>query len=150
MYYCFYDGDDGGGGGGGGGGHDDYCHCYSYGRYQELWVRWFQYGATCPIFRQHGARATEIWEYGPVAEGIVADLIRWRDSIRPYVQQEVAKLAATGRPVNRPLWWDFPTDANAWQVGCCGCRVAALALPAPLPVTISLAGWLQDAVQWMQ
>jgi alpha-D-xyloside xylohydrolase len=84
--------------------------------YQELWVRWFQYGATCPVFRQHGSRATEIWEYGPQAEGIVAGIIRWRASMRWYVKQELAKMAATGRPVNRPLWWDFPQDAQAWQV----------------------------------
>ena len=84
--------------------------------YRELWVRWFQYGATCPLFRQHGDRDTEIWLYGAQAEGIVADLIRWRASIKGYLQGEVAKLSATGRPINRPLAWDFPEDAAAWLV----------------------------------
>jgi len=30
--------------------------------YRELLVRWFQYGLTSPIFRQHGARPVEPWD----------------------------------------------------------------------------------------
>ena len=30
--------------------------------------------------------------------------------------QEMAKLNATGRPINRPLWWGFPQDADCWEV----------------------------------
>ena len=37
--------------------------------YQEVYVRWFQYGTFCPIFRTHGARkANELWSYGPRAQ----------------------------------------------------------------------------------
>jgi alpha-glucosidase (family GH31 glycosyl hydrolase) len=32
--------------------------------FRELIVRWFQYGMTCPLFRQHGSRPTEIWLLG--------------------------------------------------------------------------------------
>merc|ERR1719345_697117 len=46
--------------------------------FRELIVRWFQYGMTCPLFRQHGARATEIWGYGNVSEAIIADTIKLR------------------------------------------------------------------------
>ena len=84
--------------------------------YVELWVRWFQMGVLSPIFRQHGARETEIWLYGPEAETIVAELIRWRASMRGYIAQEMQKLSATGRPLNRQLWWDFPTDVTSWTI----------------------------------
>ena len=84
--------------------------------YRELWVRWFQFGATAPVFRQHGARPTEIWLYGAQAEAIVSYLIRWRDSMRPYIARELAKLSATGRPFNRQLWWDFPDDEASWTI----------------------------------
>jgi alpha-D-xyloside xylohydrolase len=84
--------------------------------YRELLVRWFQYGATCPIFRQHGSRATEPWLLGAEAEAIVTGIIRWRASIKPYLRREMRKLSRTGRPINRPLWWDFPRDRRAWAV----------------------------------
>jgi alpha-D-xyloside xylohydrolase len=84
--------------------------------YRELWVRWFQYGVVCPLFRQHGSRATEVWAYGPEAEAIVTGLIRWRASMRSYIGGEMDKLSATGRPINRGLWWDFPLDPRAWTI----------------------------------
>ena len=84
--------------------------------YVELWVRWFQMGVLSPIFRQHGARETEIWLYGPEAETIVAELIRWRASMRGYMAQQMLLLSTTGRPINRPLSWDFPSDAASWLV----------------------------------
>ena len=84
--------------------------------YRELWVRWFEFGVVCPLFRQHGSRATEIWAYGPDAEALVANLIRWRASMRGYIGGEMDKLSATGRPLNRALWWDFPGDPEAWGV----------------------------------
>ena len=41
--------------------------------YRELFIRWFQFGAFCPIFRVHGSRANdqnELWSYGPEAQKI--------------------------------------------------------------------------------
>jgi alpha-D-xyloside xylohydrolase len=35
--------------------------------YRELFVRWFQYGAFCPIFRVHGTRTTNRTNCGPTA-----------------------------------------------------------------------------------
>ena len=61
-------------------------------------------------------RDTEIWKFGNVSEAILASTIKWRASIKPYLKQEMAKLNATGRPINRPLWWDFPTDSLVWSI----------------------------------
>ena len=39
--------------------------------YRELFIRWFEYGTFCPIFRLHGTRTTnqnELWSYGPEAQ----------------------------------------------------------------------------------
>jgi alpha-D-xyloside xylohydrolase len=84
--------------------------------YRELVTRWFQYGVTCPIFRQHGSRATEPWGYGDESLSIISDLIKWRVSIKGYLAQEMAKMSASGRPINRPLSWDFPGDEQSWGV----------------------------------
>ena len=49
---------------------------------------------------------------------MLASIIRWRaqPAIKAYLQQELAKMSATGRPLNRWLWWDFAADAKAWAV----------------------------------
>jgi alpha-glucosidase (family GH31 glycosyl hydrolase) len=47
--------------------------------YRELVVRWFQFGVTAPIFRQHGQRETEIWKFGAEAE-----VRRKRDSLSRF------------------------------------------------------------------
>jgi alpha-D-xyloside xylohydrolase len=79
--------------------------------YRETIVRWFQYGMTCPIFRQHGARDhTAIWFYGAEDEQILGDIIKLRASMKPYFKAQLDMLNATGRPFNRPLMWDFPDD----------------------------------------
>lgn len=90
----------------------DVMHCPG----PELLVRWFQFGLTCPIFRQHGHRPfTAPWHYGPVAEDIITRLIRQRVAMKPYLREQHDILAATGTPFNRPLWWDFPQDEEAWK-----------------------------------
>eukprot|EP00666_Eupelagonemidae_sp_cell4sb_P000555 gene555-3941_t len=83
---------------------------------------------TCPLFRQHGAwKETAIWAYGAEDEKMLGDIIRLRASLKGYILQgarglacggggeevaapasalslqEMRKLSATGRPLNRPL-----------------------------------------------
>eukprot|EP00463_Aulacantha_scolymantha_P003726 TRINITY_DN461_c0_g1_i2.p1 TRINITY_DN461_c0_g1~~TRINITY_DN461_c0_g1_i2.p1 ORF type:complete len:433 (-),score=81.46 TRINITY_DN461_c0_g1_i2:20-1318(-) len=46
--------------------------------YREVIVRWFQYGMTCPLFRQHGARDhTAIWFYGDKDEKLLVILLNF-------------------------------------------------------------------------
>jgi alpha-D-xyloside xylohydrolase len=83
--------------------------------FRQLVVRWFQYGATCPLFRQHGARETEIWKLGDESYAAIVKVINWRKSIKEYVMEQMRVVSETGTPVNRPLWWDFPEDQQAWN-----------------------------------
>merc|ERR1711879_550653 len=82
--------------------------------YRDTIVRWFQFGVTNPLFRQHGHRRGKagdvdaIWFYGSEDEKILGDIIKLRASMKPYFKEQLAKLTATGRPFNRPLNWDFP------------------------------------------
>merc|ERR1712232_211316 len=85
--------------------------------YRETIVRWFQYGMTCPLFRQHGARDhTAPWFYGPEDEKILGNIIKLRAELKPYFSQQLDALNATGRPFNRPLMWDFPEDLKTWEL----------------------------------
>jgi alpha-D-xyloside xylohydrolase len=51
-------------------------------QFQELYVRWMQYGLFCPVFRSHGADAPrEIWQFGKKGEPVydaIEQMIRLR------------------------------------------------------------------------
>jgi alpha-D-xyloside xylohydrolase len=94
--------------------------------YQELAVRWFQYGVFCPLFRLHGDRQPRVptghemtggpnepWSYGGAYEPIVAAL-RMRERLRPYIHEQMRAASRTGLPPMRPLFVDFPGDPGAW------------------------------------
>lgn len=81
--------------------------------YQELFVRWFQYGAFCPIFRVHGTRTNnenEIWSYGPRAQSILTLYDRLRYRMLPYIYTLAAKTTFDGYTPMRALAFDFRAD----------------------------------------
>jgi alpha-D-xyloside xylohydrolase len=97
--------------------------------YQELTIRWFQYGVFCPLFRLHGDREprvptgydmtggpNEVWSYGEVATPIIADTLQLRERLRPYIHEQMHEASARGLPPIRPLFVDFPDDPAAWAI----------------------------------
>ena len=58
-------------------------------QFQELYVRWMQYGLFCPVFRSHGTDCSrEIWEFGKPGEAVydaIAAQIRLRYRLLPYI-----------------------------------------------------------------
>jgi len=97
--------------------------------YQELVVRWFQYGTFSPIMRLHGDRApnwprfaadmtggpNEVWSYGEAYPILRAHLLL-RERLRPYLHELAETAHASGAPVIRPLFFDFPGDPRAWEI----------------------------------
>ena len=51
----------------------------------------------------HRSYPTHLQAYGPAVENVLASIIRWRaqPTMLAYIKQELAKLSATGRPLNR-------------------------------------------------
>jgi alpha-D-xyloside xylohydrolase len=97
--------------------------------FRELIVRWFQFGAFCPLFRLHGVREpgplvgsgqtgapNEVWSFGDEAYGIITEQLELRERLRPYVMEQMATASATGVPPMRALFLEFPDDAPAWDV----------------------------------
>ena len=94
---------------------------------RELIVRWFQFGAFCPLFRLHGVREAppprarasgapnEMWSFGEEAYGLIREQLALREQ-RPYVMNQMAAASATGLPPMRALFLEFPEEAPAWQV----------------------------------
>ena len=106
----------------------------------ELYLRWFQFGAFCTLFRSHGRtwklRLPWGWntgDPGPVeirnydgasvpdssqlhnekVEQICRKYLELRYRMLPYLYSAVRECATTGMPVMRALWLHYPEDPVA-------------------------------------
>ena len=87
--------------------------------YRELYIRWFQFGAFCPIFRAHGTRTTnqnEIWSYGPEAQQILTAYDQLRYRLMPYIYSLAWKTTNEGYTILRALVMDFREDTRAQNI----------------------------------
>jgi alpha-glucosidase/alpha-D-xyloside xylohydrolase len=110
----------------------------------ELYIRWFQFGAFCPLFRCHGRTwklrlpwgwnrgdpgPVEITNYKGAAipdssqlhdarvEPICRKYLELRYRMLPYLYSAVHECATTGMPIMRPLWLHFPNDPKSVECG---------------------------------
>jgi len=111
----------------------------------ELHVRWFQFGAFCPLFRAHGrtwhlrlpwgwntgelgpneianytggaANPEEIELHNSAVEPICRKYLELRYRLMPYLYSAVRECCQTGLPVMRALWLHYPDDAVATARG---------------------------------
>lgn len=103
----------------------------------ELYVRWFEFSAFCPLFRSHGRtwklRLPWGWDtgsYGPIespeaslpplsdlhdarVEPICRKYLELRYRLLPYLYTAVREAHDMGIPIMRALWMDDPMDAHA-------------------------------------
>ncbi len=89
-------------------------------QYQELFVRWMQYGLFCPVFRSHGADAPrEIWQFGKKGEPVydaIEKQIRLRYTLIPYLYSTAWQVTSNNESYLRPLFSDFRNDAAVWDM----------------------------------
>jgi alpha-glucosidase/alpha-D-xyloside xylohydrolase len=106
----------------------------------ELYVRWFQFGAFCTLFRSHGrtwhlrlpwgwntgeigvdetatysgsARPPESELHNAQVEPICRKYLELRYRLMPYTYSAVRETSQTGMPVMRALWLHYPDDTTA-------------------------------------
>lgn len=106
----------------------------------ELYLRWFQFGAFCTLFRCHGRTwklrlpwgwdtgdpgPVEISNYGGAAipdaselhntqvEPICRKYLELRYRMMPYLYSAVRECSLTGMPIMRALWLHYPDDPVA-------------------------------------
>lgn len=104
-------------------------------KFQELLIRWFEYGAFCPVMRLHGDREprqpqfgttggatccsgaeNEVWSFGGEAYEICKKYLDLREKMRPYIKKLMEEAHEKGSPVMRPLFYDFSEDKTAWEI----------------------------------
>ena len=85
--------------------------------YRELYVRWFQFGAFCPIFRSHGTGTPrEVWQFGDKGSWaydalVKADKLRYR--LLPTIYSLAWQVTQHDGTIMRALAFDFPHDERA-------------------------------------
>ena len=105
--------------------------------FKELLVRWFEWGAFCPVFRMHGERSpwyereqefidnvrqltsgqdNEVWSFGEDNYEILKKYLFIREKLRPYIRECMERAHTKGEPVMRPLFFDFFTDLKSWDI----------------------------------
>ena len=89
-------------------------------QFQELYVRWMQYGLFCPVFRSHGADAPrEIWQFGQKGEPVydaIEKQIRLRYRLIPYLYSIAWQVTSNNDSYMRPLFSDFAADKKVWNM----------------------------------
>jgi len=85
--------------------------------YQELYLRWFQFGTFCPIFRTHGHRPhNEMWSY-PLVEPALLTYDKLRYRMMPYLYSLAWRISSDDYTLMRPLPMDFRDDPLTWNDG---------------------------------
>lgn len=88
--------------------------------YRELYARWIQFGAFCPMMRSHGADAPrEIYQFGQEGEPVynaIEKYINLRYSLLPYIYSTSWDVTANQSSMMRPLVMDFPSDKKALNI----------------------------------
>jgi alpha-D-xyloside xylohydrolase len=103
--------------------------------YREVFTRWFEYGAFCPVFRLHGFRdphlpplsdhgggkmlsgaPNEVWSYGEEVYAVCTKFMLIRERLKPYIKQLMLAAHECGAPVMRTMFYEFPQDPHSWEV----------------------------------
>jgi alpha-glucosidase (family GH31 glycosyl hydrolase) len=85
----------------------------------ELFARWFQFGAFCPLFRAHGWvwREHVPWAHGPEVEAICRQYSELRYRLLPYTYTLAWQAHTRGLPLMRPMVLNYPHDPRVWEMG---------------------------------
>ncbi|MCR5108216.1 MAG: glycoside hydrolase family 31 protein [Lachnospiraceae bacterium] len=104
--------------------------------FKELLLRWFAFGAFCPVFRMHGERSpwhereeefingvrqltsgqdNEVWSFGEENYEILKKYLFIRERLRPYIRRIMKEASETGTPVMRPMFYDHSDDSETYK-----------------------------------
>ena len=81
----------------------------------EVFVRWAQFGAFCPIMQIHGTGCREPWRFSPTTLAIYRRYAQLRMDLLPYIYTLAQQAAEIGLPMLRALPLDFPDDPGVWD-----------------------------------
>jgi len=90
-------------------------------QYQELFSRWFQFSAFCPMFRVHGSYGLnpgkEFWRFDEKTQETMLTYLNLRYRLLPYLYSTAWQITSDGTAFMRPLVMDFPKDPQVVGIG---------------------------------
>ena len=88
--------------------------------YQELYVRWLQFGTFNPMMRSHGTDVyREIYKFGKKGEPVydaIEKMIGLRYSLLPYIYSTSWEVSNRQSSFMRALMMDFVDDRKVWDI----------------------------------
>lgn len=85
-------------------------------RHANLYERWVQFAAFCPMMRVHHAGESAPYMFGNIIADSVAHYVRLRYRLIPYIYSYAYKTHITGEPIMRPLVFEYPDDKNVYDL----------------------------------
>jgi len=83
----------------------------------ELYTRWLQMACFSPVLRPHGSGIpSEPVFFNDTTQKTVRDFMKLRYSLLPYLYTASWKAHRDGKPLLRPLFFDFPSDTNTFAI----------------------------------
>jgi alpha-D-xyloside xylohydrolase len=138
--------------------------------FRELLIRWFQWGAFCPVMRLHGDRQpstpltgkdgrpalftggdNEVWSFGEEVYEILVKYLRLREAMRDYIRSVMRDAHEKGTPVMRAMFYEYPEDRKCWDLSdqyMFGSDV--LAAPVTEKGAVSRPVYLPEGVVWTE
>ena len=87
---------------------------YTDSAYIERMLRWIETAVYLPLMRVHGYMSnTEPWNYGQEAQDIIAQCLKERYRLMPYIKRCAKEVSEKGSTLMRPLVFDFANDTEA-------------------------------------
>jgi len=88
--------------------------------WRELNLRWFQFGAFCPLFRIHGQYPfREIFNMAPENHSVYKSMVYYdklRYRLMPYIYSLAGLTYHNDYTIMRPLFMDNPSDTNVFNI----------------------------------
>ncbi len=128
--------------------------------YQELYVRWMQFGTFSTMMRSHGTEVyRELYHYGKDGEPVydaLLNAVKLRYRLLPYIYSTSWQVSKNDDSFMRALMMDFTNDHNVWDNNreflfgrsiLVAPVVNALYTPETVNETDEMSGWNHDGRQ---
>jgi alpha-D-xyloside xylohydrolase len=90
-------------------------------QFQELFTRWFEFSAFCPMFRVHSSSGLspgrEFYRFDEKTQKILRTYLHLRYRLLPYLYSVAWQVTNGGSAFMRPLVMDFANDSKVLDIG---------------------------------
>ena len=131
--------------------------CSSNPLFQELYVRWLQFGLFNPMMRSHGESSRrEIWEFGKPGEPVyeaIRKAIEMRYTLLPYIYSTSWQVSANDDSFMRALVMDFASDRKVWDINdeyMFGRSLLVAPVTEPLYTRCEEQKWSEEFPDWTE